>query len=134
MTIRAKNRAVAGGIIIAVVALAATLLPMLASSGRDEVRELRVVARDMSFYVDGLSEPNPAITLKAGQRVKLVLRNEDPGMSHDFAVKAWSVGTRLLEDRGEEDTITFTVPGTPGTATYHCTPHSKMMSGTLRIE
>ena len=134
MTIRARNRTLLGGIIIAVAALLATLLPMLASTSRDDVREIRVVTRDMSFYVDGQTEPNPTITLSAGQRVKLILRNEDPGMSHDFAVKAWSIGTKLLEDRGEQDSITFTVPESRGTATYHCTPHAKMMSGTLRIE
>lgn len=134
MTIQAKNRTFVGGIIIAVAALVATLLPMVASSGREGVREIRVVTRDMSFYVDGEAEPNPVITFRAGERVKLVLRNEDPGMSHDFAVKAWSVGTKLLEDRGEQDTITFTVPDARGTTTYHCTPHAKMMSGTLRIE
>ena len=134
MTTRAKNRTLVGGTIIAVVALAATLLPMLASTGREEAREVRIVTRDMSFYVDGNGEPNPTITFKAGERVKLVLRNEDPGMSHDFVVKAWSLGTKLLEDRGEQDSISFTVPSAPGTTTYHCTPHSKMMSGTLRIE
>ena len=135
MTIRAKNRTLAGGIIIAVAALAATLLPMLASTSRDDVREIRVVTRDMSFYVDGQTEPNPTITLRAGERVKLILRNEDPGMSHDFVVKAWAVGTKLLEDRGEQDSITFRVPDSRGTTTtYHCTPHAKMMSGTLRIE
>ncbi len=134
MSTRAKNRALIGGILIGIAALAATLLPMLASNGRDGTRELRIVTRDMSFYVDGQPEPNPTLTFKAGERVKLVLRNEDPGMKHDFAVKAWAVGTKLLEDRGDEDSITFKVPDARGTATYHCTPHAKMMSGTLRIE
>jgi plastocyanin len=134
MTTRAKKRTLVGGILIGVAALAATLLPMLASNGREGVRELRIVARDMSFYVEGQAEANPTIMFKAGERVKLVLRNEDPGMKHDFAVTAWSVGTKLLEERGEEDAITFQVPASPGTATYHCTPHAKMMSGTLRIE
>lgn len=134
MTTRAKKRTLVGGIVIGVVALAATLLPMLASNGREGVRELRIVTRDMSFYVEGQAEANPTITFKAGERVKLVLRNEDPGMKHDFAVTAWGVGTKLLEDRGEEDAITFQVPGARGTAAYHCTPHAKMMSGTLRIE
>jgi plastocyanin len=134
MTIRAKNRTFVGGIVIGIAALAATLLPMLASNGREGIRELRIVTRDMSFYVDGQTEPNPTITLRAGERVKLVLRNEDPGMKHDFAVKAWAVSTKLLEDRGEEDSVTFRVPDTRGTATYQCTPHAKMMSGTLRIE
>lgn len=134
MTTRAKNRTLIGGILIGVIALAATLLPTLASTGREGVRELRIVARDMSFYVDGQTEPNPTITFKPGERVRLFLRNEDPGMQHDFAVKAWAVGTRLLDDRGQQDSITFQVPDARGTAAYHCTPHSKMMSGTLRIE
>ena len=116
------------------VAVVLTLLPMLASTGGDAVRELHVVTRDMSFYVDGYSEPNPTITVKAGEKLRLVLRNEDAGMSHDFAVKSWSVGTKLLEDRGQEDAITFQVPGERGTASYTCTPHSRMMSGTLRVE
>lgn len=134
MTIRAQNRAVLGGIVIGAAALVATLLPMLASSGREGVREVRLVARDMSFYLEGQPEPNPTLSFKSGERIKLVLRNEDPGMSHDFAVQAWTVGTRLLEDRGEQDAITFQVPDVQGTTTYHCTPHAKMMSGTLRIE
>jgi plastocyanin len=134
MTTRAKKRTLVGGVVIGVAALAATLLPMLASNGREGVRELRIVTRDMSFYVEGQAEANPTITFKAGERVKLVLRNEDPGMKHDFAVAAWSVGTKLLDERGEEDAITFQVPASRGTATYHCTPHAKMMSGTLRIE
>lgn len=134
MTIRGRNKSLLAILVVAGVAVIVTLLPTLASTGGDSARELRVVTRDMSFYVDGYSEPNPAISVKAGEKIRLVLRNEDAGMSHDFAVKAWGVGTKLLEDRGQEDAITFQVPGERGTASYNCTPHAKMMSGTLRIE
>ena len=134
MTVRAKNRVLVAGIIIGVVALAASLLPMLASSEPDPVREIRVVVRDMAFYVDGGVEPNPTITVRAGEQVRLRLRNEDAGMRHDFAIKEWTVGTKVLEERGEEDSIRFRVPDQQGTQKYQCTPHSTMMSGTIRVE
>ena len=132
MTIRARNRFLAVGVMIAVAVV--VLLPILASTWGGGVREIQVVTRDMTFYVDGSPEPNPAIVVRAGERVKLVLRNEDAGMSHDFTVKAWTVNTKLLEDRGEQDVITFQAPTERGSTTYSCTPHAKMMSGILRVE
>ena len=134
MTIRARNRVLVTGSIIAAIAVCATLLPMLATSRADTIREIHVVVRDMAFYVDGGSEPNPPITLRAGEQVRVHLRNEDPGMRHDFAVKAWTVSTKMLEDRGEEDTIVFRAPLERGEATYLCSPHARMMNGTIRIE
>jgi plastocyanin len=120
--------------IIAIAAMVATLLPMRASSTAGEPRVVNLVVRDMAFYVDGNPEPNPTIVVKSGEQIKLRLRNDEPGMRHDFTVKAWEVATRLLEDRGEEDTISFRVPDARGSTTYICTPHAKMMSGTLRVE
>ena len=124
---------IAGGA-IAIVAMLATLLPMDATSTSSGPRVVKLVVRDMAFYMDGNAEPNPTLVLKAGEQVELHLRNDEPGVRHDFAVRAWDVGTRLLGDRGDEDTITFRVPETKGTTAYTCTPHAKMMSGTLRIE
>lgn len=134
MTIRARNRILVAGLIIGIAAAAATLLPMLASSGSDDVREIRLVVRDMTYYLHGDTEPNPTLTVKAGEQVRLVLQNDDPGMRHDFVVKGWQVGTRMLEDRGEQDAITFRVPTARGDQPYQCTPHSKMMRGTIRVE
>lgn len=122
---------------IAIAAMVFTLLPMRASTSFSTSagpRVVKLVVRDMAFYVDGNAEPNPILVLKAGEHVRIHLRNEEPGMRHDFAIKAWDVATRLLEDRGQEDTIDFQVPETRGTTAYTCTPHSKMMSGTLQIE
>jgi plastocyanin len=134
MTVRARNRTIVGGLIIGVAALAVSLLPMLASSAEGPVREIRLVVRDMTFYVEGQPDANPAITLRAGEQVRITLRNEDAGMRHDFVVKAWSIGTRVLDARGQETTIAFRVPEEKGTQIYFCTPHSAMMRGTLRIE
>jgi len=134
MTIRAKNRGMIAGIVISVVAFAATLLPIVASPGDDAVRDIQIVVRDMTFYVEGSSEPNPAITFRAGERVRIRLRNEDPGMRHDFSIRSWAVATRMLDDRGEEDEILFRVPTIRGAETYRCTPHATMMTGTIRVE
>jgi plastocyanin len=134
MTIRAKNRATVAGMVVSIVALAATLLPMIASSDQSAARDIRIVVRDMAFYVEGGSQPNPAITLRAGEQVRIRVRNQDAGMRHDFAIKAWTVATKVLEDRGQEDEIVFRVPDERGAQTYQCTPHAKMMSGEIRIE
>lgn len=134
MTIRARNRTLVAAILICVAALAVSLLPMIASSDPGAVRDVRIVVRDMAFYVDGGAEPNPPITLRAGEQVRFRVRNEDAGMRHDFSVKAWTLGTRMLEDRGEEDEVIFRVPAERGTQTYQCTPHPRMMTGTIRVE
>lgn len=135
MTTRTKHRALIGGLIITVVALAATLLPTLASPiGGDQVRDIHLVVRDMTFYVEGQDDPNPAIMLRAGEQVRITLRNEDAGMRHDFAVKAWAVGTRVLDEAGEADAFVFRVPRKTGDQVYVCTPHSKRMRGVIRVE
>jgi plastocyanin len=96
------------------------------------IREIRIVARDMTFYVDGQPAPNPTLYARAGERVRVVFRNADVGMSHDFVIRPWRVTTRLLKGKGE-DAIEFTVPMARGTYDYTCTPHAEMMSGTLVV-
>jgi plastocyanin len=134
MSVQSRTRVIVAFVVIGIAAVAATRLPMRASSTSSDPRELNLVVRDMTFYVEGQQEPNPTIVLRAGEQVRLRVRNEDAGMRHDFVVRAWTVGTRMLEDRGQEDTIVFRVPDTKGTAAYTCTPHPKMMSGMLRVE
>lgn len=134
MTIRGRNRIVAGLTAVAIVAFVVTVLPMIAASNRDAVRNINIVVRDMAFYVDGATDANPIITFRAGERVRLHLKNEDAGMRHDFTIKAWTVSTKMLGDRAEEDVVEFRVPDSRGSQTYQCTPHPKMMTGTVRIE
>ena len=127
---------------MAVIGAAALLLPRIASTrentaaaGPPAARDLLIVARDMTYYVDGGDQPNPSLQFKAGERIKLTFRNEDAGMEHDFAIPAWSVGTKRLDGKGE-DVLVFQVPdGAPGGANrYACTPHSGMMNGTVLVE
>ena len=133
MTVRAKNRAIVAGIAIGVVALVVSLLPMLASSDLDKVREVRLTVREMTYYLEGTTDPNPTLVFRSGEKVRLVLKNEDPGLNHDFTVPGWDVKTKLLEGRGE-DTVTIKVPKKRGEQAYLCTPHAKMMRGTVRVE
>ena len=121
-------------LIVAAVAIAAMVLPTIASSRPETVRNLDIVVRDMAFYVDNGTEPNPEITLHPGEQVRVRVRNEDSGLRHDFTIKAWTVATKILAERGQEDAIEFRVPDERGTQTYQCTPHAKMMTGTIRIE
>jgi plastocyanin len=124
---------------IAVAVLTATaLLPMVVASGdraaSAEPREIRLVAKDMTFYLEGQSTPNPTLRVQAGESIRLVLRNETPGMSHDLAITPWQVQTRMLAQKGEEAAVSFRVPDRPGTAAYNCTPHAEMMRGSIIIE
>ena len=113
------------------------LLPIIAASrasGTPSPREIRMVVRDMTFYIEGQDEPNPALRLRAGERIRLVLRNEDPGMSHDLAVSGWKLQTPLLNERGAEAVVIFQVPEVRGTYTYSCTPHATIMRGDIQVE
>jgi hypothetical protein len=130
-------RSLLGTTIVAVVCLGVAFLTLTAERAdpaeRVVPREIVVVARDMAFFVNGGATPNPVISLKRGEAIALTLRNEDPGIVHDFAIPGWGVETRRLDGRGT-DRVLFTVPDKAGTADYVCTPHSAMMFGILSIE
>ena len=96
-------------------------------------REITLVARDMAFYLsDGTQAgPNPTLRLKVGEEVRIVLRNQDPGISHTFAVKAWKVALTLLHD--DVGSILVRAPKRPGRYDYVCTPHSTLMAGVIEV-
>lgn len=106
----------------------AAVLPRVAPA-----REIRLVARDMAYYVEGESTPNPRLRIARGERVRIVLRNEDPGMMHDFTIAAWKVQTARVA-AGEEARLTFSAPAEPGPAAYACSPHGQTMRGTMTVE
>jgi plastocyanin len=109
------------------------LLAMNAASERTDPREVRIVVRDMTFFVAGDDTPNPTLRFRAGETVRLVLRSEDAGMQHDFVIKNWKVGSALLEGKGET-VFEFHVPQTRGSEYYSCTPHPVMMRGAIEVE
>ena len=117
-----------------VIAAGAVAFGAIALSARgDGAREIRIVIRDMNFYLDGQADANPTLRLRAGETVHLVLRNEDEGMKHDFAIPAWNTATKRIES-GEEASVTFTVPGEASSQSYTCRPHASIMRGTILVE
>ena len=124
-----STRTMLTGALLVLGALAA-LMPLVAES--EKPREIRIVARQMSFYVDGGDAANPTITVKPGERVRLTLVNEDAGLDHDFAVPAWPLTTPLVEGTGTT-TIVFDAPGKPGVTDYVCSRHATMMTGTIEV-
>jgi plastocyanin len=119
---------------LVVTAVAVLLLGAFAVAlTRPAPREITLTVRGMAFYLDGNELPNPTITLNAGERVRVVLRNEERGVNHDFAVPAMRAA---LEPIGwnESSDVTFMAPETPGEYDYWCRPHMLMMRGKIVVK
>jgi plastocyanin len=126
------GRTIPGKVVAAVAALmiVGALLPVMTTSRVD--REVTLVANGMAFYLEGDDKPNPTITVRAGERVRVVFKNQDRGMTHDFAVPALGEAMSLV-GWNETDDLTIRVPSTPGTYEYICNPHRLMMRGTIKV-
>lgn len=123
---------------VAVVLLAAVgllcivlLLPLTAST-TDSVREITLVARDMAFYLEGGTEPNPTLQVQAGEELRITVLNRDPGFAHNFVVDAWDLETPFVEMEAST-TVVIRAPAHPGQQEYVCTPHDKMMRGVIEV-
>ena len=86
---------------------------------------------DMTFYVAGRTTPNPTLPSPAGERVRIVLSNDDLGMSHDFA-PVMGVRRRILRARGRTRSSSR-CPIRPASHPYSCSPHAEMMRGTIVV-
>lgn len=130
------RRRVVGIAVTAVVLLGAAAVALRGGpieTGAETPRELVLVVRDMSFYLaEQEDDPNPTLHFRAGERVRLVLRNEEAGVRHNFSVPAWKIETRELNGRGS-DHVEFVVPEARGSQRYECAPHAFMMSGTIEV-
>ncbi len=106
------------------------LLPLGARSL--ELREVVIIARQMSFYAGDGATANPTIQMAPGERIRITLIGADPGFDHDFVVTAWGVKTPVLHGKGRTS-IVIQAPDTPGKASYVCSIHALMMSGTIEV-
>jgi plastocyanin len=87
----------------------------------------------MAFYLESdLSTPNPTLEVKAGERLRVVLRNQDRGMTHDFAVPTVAAAMNAVS-WNESGEVVLEVPDRPGTYEYVCRPHFLMMRGIIRV-
>ena len=129
---RRSRRALIGLAAIALAAVA-TLVSLVADPAPPP-REIVLTARNMAFYLDGDPTPNPTLRVRAGEQVTVTLRSDDVGITHDFAVRSWNVGTGWLSGKGAVS-VTFRVPETQtGAQEYVCTAHAIMMRGRIEVQ
>ena len=119
---------------VAVVVVLLVVGVLLTAVTRTSAREITLVARGMAFFLESdPAIPNPTLRLKAGERVRITLRNEERGFTHDFAVPAVDAATDLISWNEDAD-VTFDVPDRPGTYDYVCEPHAMMMRGRIIVQ
>ena len=113
--------------------LSVSLVGLVTPAADPVSREITLVARDMAFYLleQTHAGPNPTLQLKVGERVRIVLRNQDPGIVHGFAIKPWNVSMTSRHD--EAVSMLVRAPRRPGRYEYVCTPHSTMMAGVIEV-
>jgi plastocyanin len=122
-----SGKTVAG---IALLMIVTALLPVMTSA---PARDIVLVTKDMAFYLEGdPSTPNPVIEVKAGERVRIVLRNQERGVMHDFAVPSMRSAIDGLR-WNEQGDVTFDIPDVPGNYEYVCRPHLLMMKGVIKV-
>ena len=107
---------------------------LLTAVTRTPAREITLVARGMAFFLESdPAIPNPTLIVKAGERVRITLRNEERGFTHDFAVPAIDAATDLINWNEDAD-VTFDAPDRPGTYDFVCEPHALMMRGRIIVQ
>lgn len=110
---------------------------VLASMAHGAVsREITIFAKNMVFVIESpesSGQANPTITVKTGQKITIVFRNDDPGMQHDLVIQGLHVQVEVVSC-GETTRLTFTVPREPGEYVYLCSFHPRRMRGVFVVE
>jgi len=117
---------------VVLLGLVALMLVPLRSGTPREPRVIALEARGMAFYASGLGERNPILRLHAGEQVRIILRNREPGMTHDFAVPSLNIAIPALKEE-EQGEIIFRAPSSSGRLEYLCRPHAPMMKGIIEV-
>ncbi|HSL81749.1 MAG TPA: hypothetical protein VLF66_03180 [Thermoanaerobaculia bacterium] len=133
------NRRIAGiSLGLAVAAFLATALALVAAGlgwpgeAAPEPREVRLVARDMAFYLLGDATPNPTLRAAPGERLRIVLVNEEAGMTHDVVAEGLGLATRVI-GKGETTSAVVRMPERPGAHEYLCSLHPVLMRGVIEV-
>ena len=87
----------------------------------------------MTFVLEeSPGNPNPALAFRAGERIRLVLKNDAPGLLHDVEIPAFRVALDQIR-AGQSADVVFTVPDRPGRYEYRCRPHAELMHGVVEV-
>ena len=116
-------------IVLAVVAGAGAIILSARGPGP---REIHLIGKNTTFYLEGGVDPNPVLRVKPGESVRIVFRNTDAGMRHDFTIPDWGVESTAVAGPGQT-AVTFKAPE-QGRTEYNCTPHATVMKGTIAVE
>ena len=130
-TARMRNLSILTGLVL----LAAMTVTVWAFTGRaTPEREITLHARGMAFYLPGSDAPNPTLQVTAGESVRVVVVNDEPGVKHDLAVAKLGVTIApLATTLGSRGEATFEAPSLPGRYPYVCTFHAQMMRGVIEV-
>ena len=121
-------------LMIILVGATGVIVPSMAAG--EASREVTIIARNMAFVVespDSYGQANPTITVNGGQKITLVLRNDDPGMQHDLVIEGLNVQVDVVSF-GETTRVSFTVPREPGSYVYLCSFHPRSMRGVFVVK
>ena len=125
-----RTRAVLVAAVFTAVGLTA-LIPVIATP-RTAQREIVLVTRDMAFYLEGSNTPNPTLVLRRGEEVRVIVRNQESGITHGFGVA--SLGALVDQiDPGATESLWLQAPADPGRHEYVCPPHAQMMRGVVLV-
>lgn len=95
------------------------------------VLEIRLVAKEMAFFVEGESQPNPDLYIPPGKKVLLTFINQDRGIDHDVVFPQWDVSTGKVAFGASA--LLELKPRTAGEFNYLCSLHAAMMRGKLIV-
>lgn len=95
------------------------------------VKEFRLVAKEMAFYLEGNPQPNPTLTVYDQERIRLRLINRDKGMDHDLVILKLGLSTGKVS-YGEETVLDFQ-PKKQESLDYLCSFHATMMRGKMVV-
>ena len=85
-----------------------------------------LTAKDMSFNFF-----NPKIYVSPGERVKIILKNDDPGMKHNISLSKLKISSQIIQF-GEKTILSFVAPRN-GQFEYFCSMHPTLMRGLFII-
>ena len=130
--LRGSSGRVAGMLLVSLMLGSLVVLWPVAADPADSPRVITLVTRGMAFYLDGGDTPNPVLTMRAGEVVRVVLRNEDVGIDHNLEIAAWDK-TIPPPLRGRTTSTVINVPDSPGRHVYRCGPHAALMRGIVEV-